>query len=89
MGVRERRAKRFAAARYQLIAGALYVVGVVVLTIGYHVPRNDRLDALDPDSVDGIAYWATYLREWVRMNHVRTVAPLAAAVLLAISLHVD
>ena len=74
---------------YQVIAGSLYVVGVVLLTIGYHVPRNDRLDALDPNSTDGVAYWATYLREWVRMNHVRTVSPLASAVLLTVSLHVD
>ena len=77
------------AATYQLAAAALYVVGVVLLTIGYHVPRNDRLDAVDPHSADGIAYWATYLREWVRMNHVRTVAPLVAAVLLTMSLYVE
>lgn len=74
---------------YQLVAAALYVVGVVFLTAGYHVPRNDRLDALDPNSAEGIAYWAVYLKEWVRMNHIRTIAPLAAAALLAVSLQVD
>ena len=31
------------AAKYQLIAGALYIVGVVLTTGGYHVPRNNRL----------------------------------------------
>lgn len=77
------------AARYQLIGCALYVVGVVFLTIGYHVPRNDRLAALDPSSVEGTTYWGTYLREWVRMNHVRTIAPLIAAVVLTTSLLVD
>jgi len=50
------------------------------------VPRNNNLDALDPDSAEGIAYWATYLEEWVRMNHVRTIAPLVAATLLTVSL---
>jgi len=75
--------------RYQLIAGALYIVGVVLLTAGYHVPRNDMLDSFDPDSAEGIAYWATYLEEWVRMNHVRTIAPLAAAVLLVASLRLE
>ena len=74
---------------YQLIACGLYVVGVVVLTGVYHVPRNDKLDGLDPNSAEGIAYWATYLKEWVTMNHVRTIAPLVSAVLLAISLQVD
>jgi len=75
--------------KYQLVAGALYVVGVVVLTVAYHVPRNDMLDSLDPNSAEGIAYWATYLEGWMRMNHVRTVAPLVAAVLLTVSLRVD
>jgi uncharacterized membrane protein len=70
----------------QLVASALYLVGVVVLTVAYHVPRNNKLDRLDPNSAAGKAYWATYLREWVRMNHVRTLAPLAAAVLLTVSL---
>ena len=77
------------ASKYQLIACVLYIVGVVLLTIGYHVPRNDKLDALDPNSSEGIAYWATYLKEWVRMNHVRTVAPLVAAILLTISLRIE
>ncbi len=74
---------------YRLIAGGLYVVGVVLLTVGYHVPRNNRLEGLDPSSAEGIAYWATYLEEWVRMNHVRTIAPLVAAVLLTVSLQAD
>jgi len=74
---------------YQLIACALYIVGVVFLTVGYHVPRNDRLDALDPNSAEGISYWATYLKEWVRMNHIRTIAPLMSAALLVISLRIE
>lgn len=76
-------------AKYQLIAGVLYLVGVVLMTGIYHVPRNNALDALDPNSAEGIAYWAVYLDEWVRMNHVRTLAPLAAAVLLTLSLQVE
>ena len=74
------------AARYRLVACGLYVVGVVVLTGANHVPRNDRLEAFDPTSAEGIAYWSTYLTEWVRMNHVRTIAGVASAGLLATSL---
>ncbi|MDH3753257.1 MAG: DUF1772 domain-containing protein [Acidimicrobiia bacterium] len=77
------------ASKYQLMAAALYIVGVVLLTIGYHVPRNDKLDSLDANSAEGIAYWATYLDEWVRMNHVRTIAPLVAAAVLTVSLQVQ
>ena len=69
---------------------SLYIVGVVLMTGLYHVPRNNLLwTVLDPGSAEGIAYWATYLEEWVRMNHVRTLAPLAAAVLLVVSLRVE
>jgi uncharacterized membrane protein len=77
------------AATYQLVAGTLYIIGVVMMTGLYHVPRNSRLDGMDPNSAEGILYWRTYLTEWVRMNHLRTVAPLVAAVLLTASLVVD
>jgi uncharacterized membrane protein len=75
--------------KYQLIAGTLYIAGVVLMTVGYHVPRNNILDGLDPNSAEGIAYWATYLEEWVRMNHVRTIAALVAAILLTVSLRIE
>ena len=71
---------------HRLVACAIYVVGVVVLTGAYHVPRNDMLASFDPNSAEGMAYWATYLREWVPMNHVRTVAPLISSIVLAMSL---
>ena len=74
---------------YRLIACALYIVGVVLMTIGYHVPRNNVLAGLDPNSAEGIAYWGICLEEWVRMNHVRTIAPLVAAVLFTVSLRVE
>ena len=52
----------------------------------YHVPRNNKLDSVQADSPEGIAYWEVYQMEWVRMNHVRTIAPTLAALLLARSL---
>ena len=76
------------AARYQVAAGALFLVGVIMLTGTYHVPRNNKLDRLDPTSSQGQRYWEIYRRQWTRMNHVRTIAPAIAAVLLAISLQV-
>ncbi|MGW4115785.1 anthrone oxygenase family protein [Actinosynnema sp. NPDC004786] len=53
---------------------ALYVLGGIVLTIGFHIPRNDRL-ARRGAAED----WARYLREWVPANHVRALCSLAAA----------
>ncbi len=81
-------AARAESVQYRLAAGVLHLVGVGLLTGLYHVPRNNLLDGLDPSSPEGIAYWATYLEEWVRMNHVRTLAPLVAAFLLTVSLRV-
>ena len=76
------------AARYQVAAAMLFLVGVILLTGLYHVPRNDRLDQVDPTSSHGQRYWEIYRRQWTRMNHVRTIAPATAAVLLALSLTV-
>lgn len=70
----------------QLIAGALYIVGVIVLTMGYHVPRNIALGRLDADSPGSIEAWRRYAAEWTAWNHVRTVAPLVSAILYAVSL---
>jgi uncharacterized membrane protein len=74
---------------HRLVACAAYLIGVVGLTVGYHVPRNDLLAAVDADSADGLRYWATYLDEWVRMNHVRTVVPMVTSVVLTLSLSGD
>ncbi|WP_394834665.1 DUF1772 domain-containing protein [Pendulispora rubella] len=72
-------------AAYRVLGCALYMVTILV-TIFYHVPRNDALAALDPASAEGMAYWKEYLVQWTTWNHVRTVAPLGAAALLAIAL---
>ncbi|MEM9292397.1 MAG: anthrone oxygenase family protein [Acidobacteriota bacterium] len=70
----------------RLGGSALYLVSAVLLTGLYHVPRNERLDRLDPGSAEGQSYWRIYWQEWVRMNHLRTVGPFAAALLLVVSL---
>ena len=62
-----------------LLAGALlYLVTAVLVTGAFNVPLNDRLADVDPDSAAGTTLWATYLTDWTRWNHVRTVGALAA-----------
>jgi uncharacterized membrane protein len=73
-------------AGWLIAAGAVYFVGEVVLTGGYNVPRNNALARVDPESEEGERVWQTYLVEWTRANHVRTVAGLAASALLAVAL---
>jgi uncharacterized membrane protein len=74
---------------YQLAGSILYVVGTVLVTIVFNVPRNDALATVDPASAEGAEVWRRYLSEWTFWNHVRTVAALAAAALLTIALAVS
>ncbi|HEV2780985.1 MAG TPA: anthrone oxygenase family protein [Actinophytocola sp.] len=70
-----------------LLAGSLvYLLGTPIITIVYHVPRNNALDRLDPSTSDSADQWARYLREWTGGNHVRTLSSLAATGLLIAAL---
>jgi len=66
-------------APFLLAAGLLYFLGSFAVTIGFNVPRNERLAQLDADSTEASEYWSTYVLEWTWWNHVRTVASIAAA----------
>ena len=63
-----------------LLTGAMiYLIGVILVTALYNVPRNNKLAAYNPNSSDATKFWVTYLREWTRWNHVRTVTALLAS----------
>jgi uncharacterized membrane protein len=68
-------------------AALLYVLGSLVETMIFNVPRNDVLARVDPNSAEGERVWADYLVSWTRWNHVRTAASIAAAALLTIDVH--
>lgn len=59
-------------------ATAVYVVGLVFVTIGGNVPLNDSLATFDADTLSAGA-WSTWSRAWLRYNHVRTVAGSVAS----------
>jgi uncharacterized membrane protein len=61
---------------------ALYLIGVIAVTVAYNVPRNDALAAVEPGTAEAERVWSRYLVEWTAANHVRTVSGLAAAALL-------
>jgi uncharacterized membrane protein len=65
-------------APYLLVGSVLYLVGTILLTIAYHVPRN----------ADAESHWRRYLSAWTAWNHVRAGTALAAAAVLTIALHV-
>jgi uncharacterized membrane protein len=67
------------AAAWLATSFVVYSVGSVGVTVVGNVPRNDRLAALTAGSEAADAYWPTYVREWVRLNHVRCLAALLAS----------
>lgn len=71
---------------YVLGGALLYVVGAILVTIVFNVPRNDALAAARPDSAEAARLWSDYVASWTAWNHVRTISALAAATLLTLAL---
>ena len=67
---------------YVIAGGAVYVLGMFVMTAAGNVPLNNRLDAADAASESGQALWRDYMVRWTRLNHVRTISCTASMALL-------
>jgi uncharacterized membrane protein len=66
-----------------ITGGALYVIGMFVITMAFNVPLNNALlasAARDP------AVWRQYVQRWTLWNHVRTVASTGASALFIAAL---
>ena len=70
------------AAVFLLSGGGIYLIGNIVVTMAFNVPRNDSLARVDPASAAAAQPWRDYLVGWTRWNHVRTITALGAAALL-------
>jgi len=73
-------------AAYLLVGSLLYLIGTIMVTMVFNVPRNDALASVNPASAEGANLWTGYVAGWTTWNHVRTAAALAAAALLTIAL---
>lgn len=69
-----------------VVAGALAGLVPALMTAGYHIPRNNALDRVDPAGPDAEAVWARYVREWVGGNHVRSLGALGGTVAMTLAL---
>jgi uncharacterized membrane protein len=66
-----------------LVAAGLYLLGCFAVTAAGNVPLNERLAALDPAAPGTDAWWMeVYQSRWTRLNTLRTLACLAAALVL-------
>lgn len=71
---------------YWLVGSLLYLVGTVLVTIGFNVPLNEALATVQPESTAGAKLWAKYLTDWTVWNHIRTAAALAGAITFTLAL---
>jgi uncharacterized membrane protein len=68
------------------IGAAFYLLGIMGVTIAINVPMNDALAAVDPASAEGANVWTTYLVDWTRWNHVRTIAGIGSCLAYILAL---
>jgi len=52
-------------------AGGALSVATALITIAFHVPRNNALGRVDADTAEGQAVWIRYIVSWTRGNHLR------------------
>jgi uncharacterized membrane protein len=71
---------------YLVAGGAVYVAGVLGVTMAFNVPRNNALARVDPADAQADPYWRHYVSEWTAWNHVRVLAGIAAAAALTLGL---
>ncbi len=71
-----------------LAAGAaLYLLGVVGVTVARNVPLNDALALVDPHrAAAAAAGWDAFSAPWRAANHLRTVAGVLSGACLALAL---
>ena len=70
-----------------LIAGLVYLIGCLGVTVFFNVPMNEALAGMDLSQDATRAYWTdTYLPRWTFWNTVRTVACGVSAALLLFGL---
>ncbi len=69
-----------------LVGGSLYLIGGLLVTLRFNVPRNNALASATPSDPDSARIWADYLAQWTAWNHVRAAASLAAAASLTLAL---
>jgi uncharacterized membrane protein len=65
------------------LAGAVYLIGALLVSVVFNIPRNNALGRIDPASPAAPDAWREFYSAWLRWNHVRCIASLVAAILLA------
>lgn len=74
-----------AATVWQIAGAVLYLLSVLIL-VGYHVPHNNQLMKVDPNSPGAGATWSHFYSAWMAWNHARTLTAFGGATSLVLAL---
>lgn len=66
-------------------AGAVTYLASVLVTVAFHVPRNERLARVALPAADAVGVWHRYSPGWTAGNHLRTALAIAASALFAMA----
>ena len=66
-------------------AGAAAYLASIVVTIVFHVPRNDRLATVVTPAQGATGTWQRYSSSWTAGNHLRVALAIAASVLFTLA----
>lgn len=73
-------------ATFAVAGSLLYLAGTLGVTMIFNVPMNNQLEEVDLTDASSLAYWQTYVPQWMRWNHVRTIAAVLATVAFILAL---
>jgi uncharacterized membrane protein len=68
------------------LASASYLLGTILVTRACNIPLNDALARVSPQAAPAAELWSRYVSDWTRWNTLRSLAALAAAMLLTLAL---
>jgi uncharacterized membrane protein len=71
------------------LAGAVLYAATLLITFGYHIPRNNTLDRLDAGTPAPAQFWQSFVPAWSAGNHLRFALAAAASAALVCSLAFD
>ena len=66
-----------------IVATLIYVAGMFLVTVIGNVPLNNALQAREEDPQELVSYWSVYLKQWTRLNHIRTLSCILACFILS------
>ena len=61
------------------VGGALYLVGVILVSGLGNIPLNHKLAVMNADDRDSKLFWISYVQKWSAYNHLRVLASAVAA----------